>query len=166
VKNHTEIRVREADLADAGDAAGVVAVLNSYASDPKGGGVPLTAEVRERLIPALRSHPTALVLLAFAGETPIGVAVCFFGLSTFRARPLLNIHDLAVIPGHRGRGVGHALLREAEVCAERKGCCKLTLEVQDDNARARALYERFGFEDFVVGDSAPTRFLSKPLGSA
>jgi hypothetical protein len=40
----------------------------------------------------------------------------------------------------------------------------LTLEVQDDNHRARALYERFGFADFVVGNSAPTRFLSKPLG--
>ncbi|MCH2172965.1 GNAT family N-acetyltransferase [Myxococcota bacterium] len=36
-------------------------------------------------------------------------------------------------------------------------------EVQDDNPRARALYERFGFGDFTLGDSAPTRFLSKPL---
>jgi ribosomal protein S18 acetylase RimI-like enzyme len=55
------------------------------------------------------------------------------------------------------------LLRAAEDYARRKGCCKLTLEVQDDNAAARNLYQRFGFADFVFGDSAPTRFLAKPL---
>jgi ribosomal protein S18 acetylase RimI-like enzyme len=38
----------------------------------------------------------------------------------------------------------------------------LTLEVLDDNARARELYRRFGFDDVVVGESA-TRFLAKPL---
>ena len=81
-----------------------------------------------------------------------------------KARPLLNIHDLAVLPSYRGRGVGHALLQAAEEHARREGCCKLTLEVRDDNARARALYRSFGFEDFAVGDdSTPTRFLGKPL---
>ena len=120
-------------------------------------------DVRERLVPALRDHPTALVLLAYADEEPAGIAVCFFGLSTFKARPLLNIHDLAVVPQYRGMGVGRALLQAAEDHARGKGCCKLTLEVQDDNARARALYRSFGFEDFVVGNSAATRFLAKPL---
>jgi hypothetical protein len=40
--------IREADLSDAGDAREVVDVLDSYASDPRGGGVPLTADVRLR----------------------------------------------------------------------------------------------------------------------
>jgi hypothetical protein len=44
-----------------------------------------------------------------------------------------------------------------------RDACKLTLEVQDDNTRARILYRRFGFEDFVVGGSAATRFLAKKL---
>jgi ribosomal protein S18 acetylase RimI-like enzyme len=118
--------------------------------------------VRERLVHALREHPTALVLLAFVGLTPVGIAVGFFGLSTFQARPLLNIHDLAVIPAYRGKGAGRALLREVENRALRRGCCKLTLEVQDANARARGLYASFGFDDFVVAGS-PTRFLSKAL---
>ena len=73
-------------------------------------------------------------------------------------------HDLAVVPEYRARGVGGALLRECENRAPRAGCCKLTLEVQDNNLRARSLYERFGFEDFVVAGSAFTRFLSKSLG--
>ena len=92
------------------------------------------AEARERVVPALRDHPTALVLLAFADEAPIGIAVGFFGFSTFRARPLLNIHDLAVLPAHRGKGVGRALLSAAEEHARRHGCCRLTLEVLESNS--------------------------------
>ena len=159
-----EVTIREADFANAGDCAGIVDVLNSYASDQIGGGQPLSPEVRERLAPGLRDHPTTLVLLAFVESRPVGVAVCFFGFSTFQARPLLNIHDLAVVPDWRGQGIGRALLEAVEEKAIRRGCCKLTLEVQDENRRARGLYDRYGFSDFVIGNS-PTRFLSKPLTS-
>jgi GNAT superfamily N-acetyltransferase len=157
-----DLKIREVDFDDRDDAARFIGVLNSYASDPAGGGEPLAQDVRERLIPSLRDHPTALVLLACVGDEPAGIAVCFFGFSTFRARPLLNVHDLAVTPKYRGRGIGRALLGECERRALRDGCCKLTLEVQDDNARARALYKSFGFEEFVVANSF-TRFLAKPL---
>jgi ribosomal protein S18 acetylase RimI-like enzyme len=156
------LQVREADFDDERDAKGIIAVLDSYASAPIGGGQALAADVRERLIPMLRQHPTSLVLLAFIDDEPVGIAVCFFGLSSFRAAPLLNIHDLAVLPQYHGRGVGQALLKAAEDHARRKGCCKLTLEVLDDNTRARSLYRRFGFDDVVV-DNSPTRFLAKPL---
>lgn len=156
------VQVREADFGDGRDAKGIIAVLDSYASAPVGGGKPLAPDVRERLIPMLREHPTSLALLAFVDDEPVGIAVCFFALSTFRAAPLLNIHDLAVLPQYRGKGVGRALLKAVEEHARRKGCCKLTLEVLDDNTRARSLYRRFGFDDVVVGKSA-MRFLAKPL---
>jgi len=107
--------------------------------------------------------PTALVLLALVDGSPVGIAVCFFGFSTFRAQPLLNIHDLAVLPDWRGKGIGKALLAAAEERARKRGCCKLTLEVQETNRRALALYETFGFSDFVVGESGPTRFLTKRI---
>ena len=158
-----DLEIRVADLDDADDGAGIIEVLDTYASDPVGGGEPLSADVRRRLIPALRELRHALVFLAVSDGRPVGVATCFFGFSTFKACPLLNVHDLAVIPSHRGRGVGRRLLAAAEEHARARGCCKLTLEVQEDNLPARALYARFGFADFVVGNSAPTRFLSKPL---
>ena len=156
------VHVREANFDDERDAKAIIAVLDSYASAPVGGGQPLAPDVRKRLVPILRDHPTRLVLLAFIDDEPVGIAVCFFGLSSFRARPLLNIHDLAVLPQHHGKGVGRALLKAVEASARRKGCCKLTLEVLDGNARARELYRRFGFEDVVV-DESPTRFLAKAL---
>jgi ribosomal protein S18 acetylase RimI-like enzyme len=154
--------VREADLANPADAEAVVTILDSYAFAVVGSGQQLPPDVRERLIPALRQLPTTFVLLAFVDDAPVGIAVCFFGLSTFNARSLLNIHDLAVLPTHRGRGVGRALLAAVEQHARSKGCCKLTLEVQEDNPRARALYDSFGFGDVVV-QKLPTRFLAKPL---
>jgi ribosomal protein S18 acetylase RimI-like enzyme len=159
------LRITQADFANPRDARGILTVLDSYAVDPKGGRQSLPHDVQERLVPMLREQSNALVLLALADEEPIGIAVCFFGLSTFRASPLLNLHDLAVLPQYRGKGVGKALLRAAEEHARGKGCCRMTLEVQDDNTRARTLYSSFGFEDFVVGNSAATRLLAKPLGA-
>jgi len=160
------VEVVDADLGDVAHARAIVDVLDSYASDPIGGGAPLRADVRERLVPALRKHPGSCVLLALAASAePVGIAICFLGFSTFEARPLLNLHDLAVIPDARGRGIGRALLHAVEARARREDCCKLTLEVQDDNDRARHLYRSFGFVDFAIYGSSPTRFLSKPLRS-
>jgi ribosomal protein S18 acetylase RimI-like enzyme len=157
------VQIREADLGNPRDALAVVDVLDSYASDPRGGSTPLADDARARLIPMLHAHPTSLVLLAFDGDEAVGLAIGFWGVSSFRALPLVNIHDLAVIPGRRGHGVGRALLEAVEVRARERGCCKLTLEVQEDNTPARTLYERYGFRDVVYGDSKPTRFLSKKL---
>lgn len=160
------IEIREADFDEPGHCRGVLGILDAYASEPSGGGAPLSSEVRERLIPALRAQTSALVLLAFVDGAPVGIASCFYGFSTFYAKPLLNVHDLAVLPGYRGRGIGRALLAAAEARALAAGCCKLTLEVREDNQRARALYHARGFRDFeLAGKSYPTLFLSKPLPS-
>jgi ribosomal protein S18 acetylase RimI-like enzyme len=142
-----EVTIIEADLNDPQHQTAVIRLINAYARDPMGEGRDLPADVRDRLISGLRRHPTTLVLLAFDAVTPVGVAVCFVGFSTFAARPLINIHDLAVIPGYRGRGIGRLLLEQVEAKGRDLGCCKLTLEVREDNHRAQELYQRFGFGD-------------------
>jgi len=53
-----DVKIVDADLSDPGHQIGLLDVLDSYAADPVGGGEPLSAAVRERLVPALRSHPT------------------------------------------------------------------------------------------------------------
>ncbi len=65
-----------------------------------GNGKSLSPEARRALIPGLQEHPTTVIFLAYQGGKAIGVAVCFLGFSTFDAKPLLNIHDLAVLPAH------------------------------------------------------------------
>mgnify|MGYP006283508211 CR=1 FL=1 len=158
------IDIHRADLTNPQDAADVVALLNGYAADPMGGNAPLPAATRARLAPALSELPGALVLLARAGRTPVGVAVCFTGFSTFRAQPLTNVHDLAVAPGWRGRGIGGRLLDELVAAARARGHCKVTLEVREDNAAAMALYRRLGFgAGQSAGEPAQYLFLEKRL---
>jgi ribosomal protein S18 acetylase RimI-like enzyme len=158
------VEIAEADLSNPDHARGLVDVLDSYAREPAGGERPLRESVRTRLVPELATQANALILLAISQGRTVGTAVCFFGFSTFAARRLLNIHDLAVLPEFRGVGIGRSLLGAAESRARQHGCCKLTLEVREDNERARSLYENVGFGDFAPGaDPMPTFFLEKRL---
>jgi ribosomal protein S18 acetylase RimI-like enzyme len=158
------VTIIEADLTAPPHQQAIVHLINSYARDPMGGGCDLPPDVRERLIPGLRQHPTTLVFLAMDHETPVGIAVCFLGFSTFAARPLINIHDLAVLPGYRGMGVGRRLLEDVEAKGRALGCAKLTLEVRADNDRAQRLYRRVGFGDAPTGDGTVRNwFLQKSL---
>jgi ribosomal protein S18 acetylase RimI-like enzyme len=139
------ITIIEANLADPWHQEAIVALINAYARDPMGLGQDLPDDVRTRLLPGLQQHPTALVFLAFQAHKAVGIAVCFAGFSTFAARPLLNIHDLAVLPDYRRHGVGRQLLAAVEARGRALGCCKLTLEVREDNDRAQRLYRDVGF---------------------
>lgn len=56
------------------------------------------------------------------------------------------IHNLAVLPAWRGRGVGISLLAAAENEAKAAGFAKCSLDVGTDNADARRFYERSGYE--------------------
>ena len=104
------VTVRLADLQQPADGQTVAGLIDAYARDPMGGGTGLTAEVRQALPGQLARHPTAFALLAEADGQPVGVAVCVLGLSTFKAQPTVNLHDLAILPAARGRGIGRLLL--------------------------------------------------------
>ncbi len=152
----------EADLDNSSHQDAIRDLLNTYAADPMGRGEPLSDAVRRDLIDGLKAVPTRLVLLAFDGDRPVGVAVCFRGFSTFAARPLLNVHDLAVLPETRGQGVGRRLLEEIHGRAAEIGCCKVTLEVRGDNHRAQGLYRSLGYgESNGDGESAGMLFWEK-----
>ncbi len=156
--------VGEADLACAAHARAIVQLLNGYSKDAMGDGKPLSRTARRELIPALRRHPTTVVFLAWQRGKPVGLAICFRGFSTFAARPLLNIHDYFVVPQCRGAGVGRLLLAAVEKRAGELGCCKLTLEVQENNQRARAVYAAAGFARVMyVPEAGGSLFYAKPL---
>ncbi len=129
-----------------------------------GDGKPLAPEVQNALIPGLRHHPTTLIFLAYQGDVAIGIAVCFLGFSTFAAKSLINIHDLAVLSGYRGLGIGRQLLEAVERKAQTLDCCKLTLEVLEHNHRARRVYEAAGFAQATYQEEAGgALFLAKLL---
>ena len=143
-----ELTVAIADYGDPLDAADILLLLDAYARDPMGGGAPLASDVRERLVPALAGHQGAFSLVARLGGRPAGLANCLTGFSTFAARPLVNVHDMVVLPGLRGRGIGKALFAAIEDEAAKRGACKVTLEVLSGNDRAKALYASLGYGDY------------------
>jgi len=139
------LQIVRADLEDPRHQDAVLAMTRAYAQDPMGDGRDLPADIQQALVSGLRAHPTTLIFLAYREEQAIGIVTGFVGFSTFAARPLINIHDLHVARDHRGHGIARALLEAVETEARRRGCCKLTLEVQENNETALALYRRFGF---------------------
>ena len=142
----------EADLDRVEHQRDVLALTAAYALDPMGNGGPLAAATLDRLISGLKDHPTTMIFLAYMTGKAVGIATCFRGFSTFLARPLVNIHDLAVLPEHRGHGIGQQLLTAVELKARQLGCGKVTLEVQENNVRARRVYAAAGFAQAVYGD--------------
>jgi GNAT superfamily N-acetyltransferase len=158
------MKIVEADLSHPHHQRDVIALTNAIAEDPAANGAPLSPEVCAKLIDGLRRHPTTLVFLAYDGDSAVGIATCFVGFSTFYAQPLINIHDLLVLPVARGQGVAGRLLDTVEARARELGCCKLTLEVQEQNERARAIYQARGFGPALYGEpAAPVLFYAKPL---
>jgi GNAT superfamily N-acetyltransferase len=158
------IRITEADLNRQDHQQAVIAMVDAYSRDDMGNAKPLDPDVRARLIPGLRKHLTTLIFLAFDDDQPVGAAVCFIGFSTFAARPLINIHDFVVLPASRGKGVGRRLLEAVEGKARDLRCCKLTLEVMDNNHHAVRMYEACGFRRYVLQEgSGAAIFMSKPL---
>ena len=142
----------------------LVMLLDAYAQDPMGGGEALAPDVKTRLCDDLAARTDAVSFIAWLGDAPVGLVNCIEGYSTFKAKPLMNIHDIAVLPGHRGAGVGQALLSAAEHHAKDRGCCKLTLEVLTGNTRALKSYLGFGFEPYALDpDAGQASFMQKWL---
>ena len=159
-----QVTVTEADLSLPGHQDAVLQLLNAYAMDPMGDGKPLSEQARRDVIPGLRAHPTTLAFLAYLGGEPVGFAICFRGFSTFAARPLINISDYFVSPEHRGLGIGPRLLGVIEERARELGCCRVTLEVQENNHLARRVYSAAGFSQAVhAPEAGGSLYLSKPL---
>ncbi len=147
------VRVVRADYANPVHAAAVVMLLDAYASDPMGGGEPLSEFAKANLVPSLASRPQAFSVLAFAGDddgTPVGLVNCIEGFSTFACKPLVNVHDVAVLAGYRGQRIGERMLELVETLARERGACKLTLEVLSGNAGAMRLYQRTGFAHYQL----------------
>ncbi len=158
------IVVRQVDYLELRDRQALLDVLDAYSRDPMGAGHPLAEDVRARLCDDLSRIPGAVSFLAWAEDLPVGLINGFLGYSTFKARPLINVHDIAVVPAWRGRGVARQLLQALQDYARELGCCKLTLEVLSGNRRARQAYISFGFEDYALDPDAGTAiFMQKWL---
>lgn len=99
----------------------------------------------EQLAQALfGARPYAETLIAEEDGDAVGFALYFHTFSTFLARPGIYLEDLFVIPEHRGRGAGRALLERLARIAVERGCGRLEWAVLNWNSDAISFYERLG----------------------
>jgi ribosomal protein S18 acetylase RimI-like enzyme len=161
------IRVVRADYGNPVHAAALVMLLDAYASDPMGGGEGLSDFAKANLVGALAARPHAYSVLAFASNddsVPVGLVNCIEGLSTFACKPLVNVHDVAVLNGYRGQRIGEQMLALAEQIAVERGACKMTLEVLSGNKGADKLYRRLGFANYELDPAmGQAQFMQKWL---
>jgi GNAT superfamily N-acetyltransferase len=99
------------------------------------------ATLRESLFGA---QPDAEVLLAFAGEIPVGFAVFFHNFSTFLGVKGLWLEDIFVKPEHRKHGYGKALLLAVARIAQARGCGRFEWAALDWNTPAWDFYQSLG----------------------
>ncbi len=144
------ITITTANFATPSDSKALRLLMQHYACDPMGGGVALSDHVLQKLPAKLASYPNSFSAIAWQDDCAVGLINCFEGFSTFKASPLLNIHDLIVLDRFRGQGVSRQLLAFAEQEAICRGCCKLTLEVLEGNARAKRVYVGAGFQSYEL----------------
>ena len=164
VDRAANVTIVDADLSCAEHQHALVAMLDAYMRDPMERGEAAPEQVKRELVPGLRAHPACYVFLAWRDGLPVGFSICFLGFSTFNARPLINIHDIFVDSAVRGIGIGRMLLERIEARAREMNCCRITLEVREDNRVARGLYRKAGFDRVAVGaERVPLDFWHKPL---
>ena len=149
-----DVEIFKADYADPKHREEIPVVLNAYAADPMGGGVPLSDFAKVNLVDKLSQVPNAFTILSHVDGEPAGLVNCLQGFSTFACQPLINIHDVVVLEKFRGHGLSQRMLQQVEAIARERGCCKITLEVLSNNTIAKNAYAKFGFEGYELDPEA------------
>ncbi len=142
-----EFQFEQVDLSIKNHREALLSLMNDYMMDDMGMNAPLSINLGEKIIKGLKEQNNYLgFLLKYQGEY-VSLANCFRAFSTFKAKPLINIHDFIVTPLHRKIGAGKAMLDAIAMYGEQNGFCKVTLEVRNDNEKAQRLYKKCGFVD-------------------
>lgn len=123
-------------------------IIRSYSNEDR----PAVVDLWRRVFPDAPPHnvPEAdirrkmqvqpeLFLVALEGSRLIGTAMG--GFDGHRGW----VYYVAVLPEHRRRGVGRALMQRIETELAARGCPKINLQVRDSNRRAAAFYRCLGY---------------------
>ena len=100
----------------------------------------------ELLAEQLFDRGNAEVLFALEDGKEVGFALFFHNFSTFLGRAGLYLEDLYVLPEHRGKGYGKALLRQLARIARERGYGRIEWWCLDWNRPSIDFYLSLGAE--------------------
>lgn len=114
-------------------------------------------------------------LVAELGPTVVGYLMCRieYGFSSLKRLSLArkgHIVSVAVLPEHRGKGLGARLLEVGHAEMLKKSCSECYLEVRVTNEGAIALYQRLGYKvtsrlDAYYKDGEAAYLMATQIGS-
>jgi len=148
-------------LATPADAAAVAELLDAFNREydtPTPGVEVLTARL-ERLLAG------GGVFALLTGSPPLGLALLTLRPNVWYDGAVAILDELYVVPQHRGKGLGSALLKEAEAVVRRHGGELLEINVDGDDTDARRFYERHGYANTEPGETQPLLYYYRELGS-
>ena len=88
----------------------------------------------------------AEVLFALENGKEVGFALFFHNFSTFLGRAGLYLEDLFVLPEHRGKGYGKAILQRLAAISLERGCGRMEWWCLDWNQPSIGFYKSLGAE--------------------
>ena len=140
--------IRPATASDRGFVLGLAPRLVDGFDAPSHRSKPELIEGDRRALEAWFDNPARddeAMLIAELNGKPAGCAFLVTLVDYFNERPHAHLSVLAVDKAAEGQGVGSALLDACAAWARSRGSDRLTLSALVTNTRARALYERKGF---------------------
>ena len=145
------LAVRIASPADADAIGQLLHDFNSEYNEPTPGPDRLSERIRRMLA----AGDTTVLL---GGVGPDGLAVLRFRAAIWSDALECYLAELYVVPQHRGRGLGRALLQTAMDVARAQGADHMDLGTSEDDVAARSLYESLGFINRERGREGPITF--------
>jgi GNAT superfamily N-acetyltransferase len=140
MNQNAALRLREATRDDVPAIRRLIQALAEYEKEPESAIVTEDDLLRD----GFGERPRFQVVMAeWEGEVA-GFAFYFYNYSTWQGRPGLYLEDLFVQPGHRGHGIGKALLVHLAGIALRENCGRFVWQVLDWNTPSIAFYESLG----------------------
>ena len=137
----------QVDLNNPEHCCQLIDLLDAYMQDEMGNGAPMQVEKASEIIEGLKNHAGYIGFFALVNGEFAALANCNKNFSTFKAKPLINIHDFIVYPKFRGKGVGLFLLDSIAGFGIENNYCRINLEVRNDNLKAQNLYKKAGYSD-------------------
>ncbi len=147
------------------DEAEAVASLLVEFRDHMGGDWPSPNAFLASVERLLEDRNTEFLLATPDDDSPPGgVLQLRFRFSVWKAAPDAWVEDLFVRASARRSGVGDALITLAITQATERGCKRVELDTNENNAAALALYERHGFSPHSKGGGdGRDLFLGRPI---
>lgn len=95
----------------------------------------------------LKKRGEGKLIVAFAGQKPVGFVAVDDRWETLNGQRVGEIHEIVVDPDYQGRALGKRLLEAGLAVLREKGMRRFELWVGDKNEKAKAFYLKEGFQE-------------------